>query len=143
MRNNYHCFFKCDICGREFQHEQSVRAHVMHHRNDVTIVELTLVYAPKLADIFDDAPSSEPSFEWTFHRNDKRVMKGEAKELLEKGIDESGSLQQLPWRFTVHCEQKDVYSATHRLTEHVKQVRADLLRGIGPAVSRTVARWSE
>lgn len=143
MRKDYHCFFKCDICGREFPHEQSVRAHVMHHRNDVTIAELTLVYAPKPADIFDDAPSAEPSFGWTFRRDDKRVMKGKAKELIERGIVEYGSLQQLPWRFTVCCEQKDVYSATHRLVEHVKQVRADLLRGIGPAVSSTVARWSK
>lgn len=143
MRKNYHCFFKCDICGREFPTEHAVRAHVMHHRNDVTIVELTLVYAPKLADIFDDAPSAEPSFEWTFHRNDKRVMKGEAKGLIEKGIAEFGSLQQLPWRFTVHCEHKDVYAATHRLTEHVKRVRADLLKGIGPAITRTIAKWSE
>lgn len=143
MRNNYHCFFKCDICGREFPGEHAVRAHVMHHRNDVTVVELSLVYAPKLADIFDDAPSAEPSFEWTFHRDDKRVMKGEAKGLIEKGITESGSLQQLPWSFTVYCDKEHVHSATHRLVEHVKHVRADLLRGIGTAVSRTMAKWGE
>lgn len=46
-------------------------------------------------------------------------------------------------RNNYHCFYKCDICGREFPNEHVKQIRADLLRGIDPAVSRTIAKWSE